>query len=128
MERAVEIFVFINCFVIGISHLAQPRAWVDFFKVLRGYGKSGAMANGFLSLWFGSIIVAFHWVWEGTVPIIITCLGIAQIIKSLVAFAAPAIALKSFHRPMAENPRGYQIGGAIFLVLTAFLAYHIWIR
>jgi hypothetical protein len=127
MEKAIEIFALINFFVIGISHLTQPSAWVDFFKVLRSYGKAGAMANGFLSLWFGSIIVSFHWVWEGTVPIIITCMGIAQIIKSLVAFAAPSLALKSFYRPVAENPRGYQIGGALFLVLAAFLAYQMWV-
>ena len=126
MERAVEIYVLINCTVIGISHLVQANAWIDFFTLLRSHGRAGAMANGFLSLSFGSIIVAFHWTWEGVVPIMVTCLGIAQIIKSLVAFALPELSLKSMNRPMAKNPMGYQIGGALFLLLAAALAFHLW--
>ena len=126
MEKAVEIFVVINFLVIGISHAAQPTAWIEFFKLLRSYGRAGAMANGFLSLSFGSIIVSFHWVWEGVLPTIVTCIGIAQIIKSLVAFAAPALALKSMHRPMAENKLGYQIGGAVAIGFAGLLSYFIW--
>lgn len=126
MERGVEIFVLINFVVIGASHLLQPHDWVSFFKVLRSYGRAGAMANGFLSLSFGSIIVGFHWVWEGVIPTIVTCIGIAQVIKSLIAFLAPALSLKTMHRPMAENPLGYRIGGAIFMGFCALLAYHLW--
>lgn len=126
MERGVEIFVFINFFVIGASHLFQAREWVNFFKLMRSYGRAGAMANGFLSLSFGSIIVAFHWVWEGVIPTTITCVGIAQIMKSLITFLAPELSLRTMHRPMAENLWGYRIGGAIFIGLAVMIAYNIW--
>ncbi|MFZ6014605.1 MAG: hypothetical protein ACOYXT_29970 [Bacteroidota bacterium] len=128
MERAVEIFVLINFLVIGLSHTFQAQAWVDFFRVLRSHGKVGSLINGFLSLTFGSIIVSFHWVWEGIIPTIITGVGIAQIIKSIVAFVFPAIGLKSMQKPMATNPKGYQVAGIIFLILTAILAYHLFIE
>lgn len=118
MNQAVQIFVFLNLVVIGLSHLIQPQAWVSFFKVLRGYGHAGAFANGFLSLTFGSIIVGFHWVWEGIVPTIITCLGIAQVIKGFVAFVTPAVGLRSMSRAAAENPLSYRIGGILFLVIA----------
>lgn len=126
MTRAVEIFVFVNFLVIGASHLFQPHEWVSFFKVLRSFGRAGALANGFLSLSFGSIIVAFHWVWEGGIAIMITCVGVAQIIKSIVAFVAPELSLRMMNKPMAENPNGYRIGGAIFLGLAIVLAWHLW--
>lgn len=126
MSRAVEIFVLVNFLVIGASHLFRPHDWINFFKVLRGFGRAGAMANGFLSLSFGSIIVAFHWVWEGGIPILVTCIGIAQVIKSLVAFVAPEISLRNMHRPMAESPNGYRIGGAISLGLAGVLAHYLW--
>ncbi len=66
MERAVEIYAIINFTVIGISHVLRPRAWVDFFELLRQRGEAGVFAVGLLNLVFGSIIVAFHNVWSGT--------------------------------------------------------------
>lgn len=126
MTKAVEIFVAINFFVIGVSHLFQATAWVEFFKFLRSHGRAGAMANGFLSLSFGSIIVSFHWVWEGVIPTIVTCLGLAQLLKSLVAFALPKVSLRGLYSPMAESPMGYQIGGAISLTFAGILIYHLW--
>jgi len=116
MERNIEIFTAVNMLIIGLSHTFQPGVWVDFFKVLRSYGKAGAFANGFLSLTFGSIIVAFHWVWEGAIPSIVTAVGVAQVIKSFVAFCLPAVALRSMSRPAAENPWSYRVGGILFIV------------
>ena len=127
MEKSIEIFVALNCFVIGASHLFQANAWVDFFKVLRGYGRVGAMANGFLSLTFGSIILAFHWSWEGVIPSVVTLLGLAQIIKSFAAFVFPEVGLRSMHRPAAENPWAYRIGGILFLLLSFAIGYHMMV-
>lgn len=125
MEKNVEIFVTINFLIIGASHLFQPHAWVEFFKIVRNYGRAGAFANGFLSLTFGTIIVSFHWVWEGVIPTVITCLGIAQVLKSLIAFIIPEYSLKNMHRPMAENPKSYQWAGAVFLILSIISAFFI---
>lgn len=117
MQRSVEIFVAINMLVIGFSHVFHAAVWVDFFKVLRSHGKAGAFANGFLSLTFGSIIVGFHWVWEGAIPTIVTCAGIAQIIKSTVAFCFPSLGLYSMSQEKAEDPWSYRVGGLLFIVL-----------
>jgi hypothetical protein len=125
MEKSIEIFFIINFAVIGASHFFQPDAWVEFFKIIRSYGRVGAFANGFLSLSFGSIIVSFHWVWGGIIPTIITCIGIAQIIKSFIAFVLPDYSLKSMSRPIAQNPNGYKWVGAIFLILSILSAFFI---
>jgi hypothetical protein len=125
LERTVEIFVAINLFVIGASHLLQPRVWIDFFKILSGYGKAGAYVNGFLCLSFGSIIVAFHWVWEGAIPTLVTLLGLAQLLKSFVAFVMPSVSLRSMSAPMAVKPIGYQLGGVLFLILAVLLFVHL---
>ena len=58
-HQSIELFVAIQTLVIAISHIAQPRAWVDFFVWLRGKGHAGVFANGFLSLWFGAFIPQF---------------------------------------------------------------------
>jgi uncharacterized membrane protein len=63
VEKAIEMYAAVNFLVIGLSHLLQPRVWVDFFTWLRSKGHAGVFVNGFLSLGFGSIIVSFHNVW-----------------------------------------------------------------
>jgi hypothetical protein len=115
MERAVEIFAAINLLVIGFSHVLQAETWIDFFKILRVQGKAGSFANGFLSLTFGSIIVAFHWVWDGVIPTLVTCLGIAQVLKAVVAFCFPALGLYSMSQKKAEEPWSYRVGGLLFI-------------
>jgi hypothetical protein len=41
MERSVEVLAVILFGVIGLSHLLQPLAWVDYFVLLRGKGAPG---------------------------------------------------------------------------------------
>jgi hypothetical protein len=53
LHESVEFFVALQTLVIGLSHVLQPRVWVDFFVWLRGKGHAGVFANGFLSLWRG---------------------------------------------------------------------------
>lgn len=127
MERAVEIFVLVNVVVIGLSHTLAPAAWVRFFKILGEQGQAGSLANGFLSLTFGSIIVAFHWTWEGFVPGSVTFLGVAQLIKSFVAFVLPSVGLRSITRPRASSESSYRYGGIIFLAYGALLGWYLWV-
>jgi hypothetical protein len=42
MERAIEYVAAINCIVIGLSHVVQPRAWAEFFIWLRQRARRGA--------------------------------------------------------------------------------------
>ena len=87
MERAIEVYAALNFFVIGLSHAFQPRAWVDFFILLREKGHLGVFANGMLSFSLGSLIVAFHNVWTG-LPAFLTVIGWMQIVKALTSLSA----------------------------------------
>ncbi len=59
-ERSIELLAAIQFLIIGLSHITMPRAWAEFFVMLRSRGDAGAFANGFLSLWFGALVVGFH--------------------------------------------------------------------
>jgi hypothetical protein len=50
MRRSVETVASILFGVIGLSHILQPKAWVQFFILLHGNGRAGAFVDGFLSL------------------------------------------------------------------------------
>ena len=94
MERAVEVFAVIQLTVIGLSHIVFHRAWAEFFVWLTARGRAGAFANGFLSLTFGSIVVAFHQVWSG-VPMVLTIVGVLNLVKAASCFLLPDTALRS---------------------------------
>jgi len=125
MERAVQIYAIINLTVIGISHVVRPRAWVDFFVFLRERGETGVYAVALLNLIFGSIIVAFHNVWSG-IPLVLTVLGWANVVKALMYFVFPALGLRRLQSLSQE--RAYLVvgSGILFLLLAGVLGYHLW--
>jgi uncharacterized protein YjeT (DUF2065 family) len=122
-EHAIEIFAVVNFVVIGISHIVQPRAWVRFFEVLREKGDTGVFVNGMLSLLVGSIIVAFHNVWSG-IPAVLTFIGWAQVLKAVIALTAPQVSMKGLMRVTSKRAWEIQAGGAVFLVVSAAIAWN----
>jgi hypothetical protein len=122
VERAIELYAAIQFLVIGLSHVLQPHAWVEFFIALREKGRAGVFANGVLSLVFGSLIVSFHDVWTGW-PVVLTLIGWAQVIKATVAFVLPDLAMRGFERVSHERAWEFQIPGAIFVGLAGYMAY-----
>lgn len=122
MERSVEILAAVHCAVIGLSHLLQPRAWVEFFVRLRGWGRAGVFCNGFLSLGIGSVIVAFHNVWTGPAAVL-TAFGWAQVAKAMVSFVAPQIGLRSLKRVSPDRAWTFVAAGGVLLALGGLFAY-----
>lgn len=125
MERAIQIYAVVQLSILGLSHVVAPRAWVAFFTYLRERGEAGVFATAFLSLLFGSLVVAFHNVWTG-IPVLLTLLGWAQVVKALVYFTVPAFGLRKLHIPSAERPHLFVIPGLVLLALAAALGYHLW--
>jgi hypothetical protein len=126
MERATEVFAAVNLAVIGLSHIMQPKGWVEFFVFLRERGHAGVFFNGMLSLTFGSILVAFHNVWTG-LPMIVTLLGWAQVLKGLISLAAPSIGLKKMMRVSMDRAWEFQVAGVVLVALAALIVW-TWVR
>lgn len=122
MERAVEIFAVINLTIMGLSHICAPAAWISFFIQLRQKGHPGVFAVGFMSLFFGSIIVAFHNVWSGH-ALVLTLVGWAQVLKGGLYFVFPQYGMRGLQRFDREKPRDFVIAGLILLLLAAIIAY-----
>ena len=124
MKQAIQVFAAIAFLAIGLSHLAQPKAWVAFYQALAARGTTGAFLEGFLLLNFGAIIVAFHNVWHGP-ALVLTVIGWSQVLKGVGRFVAPEAALRVMRRVTLERAWYFQVGGAFALLLSAFLW---WLR
>jgi hypothetical protein len=125
MGRSVEIVAIILFGVIGLSHMLQPKAWAEFFILLRGKREAGAFIDGFLNLPLGAIIVGFHNVWSG-IPVVLTLLGWALLVKGLVRFCAPKQALRMIARVSVERSWEFQVAGALLVVVAALLGYGVY--
>ena len=122
MEASVQWFAAINFLIIGLSHILAPRAWASFFNLLREKGEPGVFAVAFLSLWFGSIIVAFHNVWSG-LPAVLTFIGWAQVLKALLYFTFPAWGLRSMKMVPPERAHLFVYAGFMALALAGLFIY-----
>src|SRR3982751_2054314 len=125
MERSVEIFATILFVVIGLSHILQPKAWAEFFILLRSKGAVGAFTDGFLNLLFGAIIVGFHNSWSG-IPAVLTLLGWGFLIKGLLRFCAPKQGLRMMARVSLERSWEFQVAGALLVVLAGVVGYGVY--
>ena len=103
MERSVEVLAVILFGVIGLSHIVQPKAWVDYFILLRGKGEAGAFVDGFLHLPLAGFIIAFHNVWSG-IPAVLTVLGWCFLIKSVLRFCLPKLGVRMMGRVSLSGP------------------------
>ena len=93
MDIAIEKLVAISFFVIGVSHILQPRAWVEFFIRFRDKGAVGSLQLGLFHLPLGLLIVSFHNIWHG-LPIVVTIIGWAQLLKSFLYLTYPKHGLR----------------------------------
>ena len=125
MGRSVEILAIILFGVIGLSHILQPKAWAEFFIMLRGKGEAGAFMDGFLNLPLGAFIVGFHNIWSG-IPVVFTLLGWGLLIKGLIRFCAPKQGLRMMARVSAERSWEFQLAGALLVVLAGLLGYGVY--
>ena len=122
MEREIQILASVSFFVIGVSHIFQRSAWIEFFAKLHNLGRLGSFAEGFLYLNFGGLIVSFHNIW--TFPeVVLTLIGWVYVLKALFRFAAPAAVLRIYARMVPERAWQLQVAGGMLLALSAFFMF-----
>ena len=125
MERSIEVLAVVLSGVLGLSHILQPKAWAEFFILLRGKREAGAFVDGFLNLLLAGTIIAFHNVWSG-IPAVLTLVGWCLLIKSLIRFWAPKVALRMMERVSVERCWEFQVAGAGLVVLAGLLGYGVY--
>jgi hypothetical protein len=121
MEMSVLKLSVLSFLIISLSHIVQPRAWVDFFIYLRQKGVTGVFITAFIHLPFGVFVVAFHNVWTG-IPAILTVMGWGLVCKGTLYFIFPRVGLLSLSHVSVERTRDFVIAGAVMLGLTIVLA------
>jgi hypothetical protein len=124
LARAVEVYAVAHFAIMGASHLFRPLAWVRLFELLRAQGTPGVFAHGFLGLFFGTTIVAFHNVWSGP-GAALTFAGWLYLAKAAACFLAPSQQLASLGRVAEGRKWEMRVAGSAYLLLAAWLIAHL---
>jgi uncharacterized protein YjeT (DUF2065 family) len=127
MEVAIERFVALCCFVIGVSHIVQARAWAQLFTDWRSKGDVGVFYTGLLHFSFGALVVAFHNVWSG-LPLLVTLLGCAWTLKGLLYLTYPKFAMKSLARVSLDRAHEFAIAGVVLVGVALLIGYSLATR
>ena len=126
METSIEKLTAIFFFVTGLSHIFQPRVWVEFFIFLREKGEVGSFLNAYVHFPLGAVIVAFHNVWHG-IPMIVTIIGWGLTVKGTLYFIAPRFGLRMLSTVSLERSWQFVVAG-VFSVALAVVIYYPTIR
>ena len=126
MEEKIRIVCIVSFLIIGLSHILQPKAWIDFFKLLIRQQHTGAFINGFITLPIATMIIAFHNVWTG-IPLLLTVMGWAYILKAAIAFCFPAISLRSMRRVEKNNVNEFRVAGVLLMLIGLVLSSSFFI-
>jgi hypothetical protein len=119
-------FFSIGLLVIGVSHLAQPKLWRDFFVTIKRSGFAGIIIAMF-TLPQGLLIVLGHNVWVADIRLIITLCGWGMTIKSITYLIFPGRADAVI--PEGENThRNYAWAGAGMIPISLALIWHSFFR
>jgi hypothetical protein len=127
MERSVEVLAIILFGVFGLSHIVQPKAWAEFFIILRSNREAGAFVDGLLNLPMAGVIIAFHNIWTG-IPAVLTLVGWCLLFKSPIRFCAPKFALRIMARVSVERSWEFQVAGAGLMALAGLVGYGVYAR
>lgn len=127
MEVAVTKLAAVCFFVVGVSHVARPRVWAQFFIDMRGRGEVGSFENALLHFPLGALIVSFHDVWTG-LPLVLTLVGWGLVVKSLIYFVFPRHGLKVLGRVSVERSWEFVVAGLFSLALSALFVLSLWRR
>lgn len=124
MELAIQKIAVISFFIIGLSHVVQPRVWARLFIEIRNKGEVGSFIVAFIHLPLGILIVGFHDVWQG-VPLLLTLCGYGWTLKGLIYFVFPKMGLKMMSRVSLERSREFVIPGMVLIGIGGLLTLSI---
>lgn len=122
--QSIELFVAINLLIVGLSHFLQPSIWVDFFVFLHSKNNVGNIVNALIALGMGSVVFAFHFVWEWP-KVLITFYAISQILKGFAYLIKPSIGLASIGKITMEKKNKFKWVGLAMSLFALSIFYNV---
>lgn len=126
MEHAVALMVAFLSFTTGLSIFMRQSYWLKWIKNLKQEGDNFAIWVGYILIFMGSFIVAFHWKWD-VIGIAVTLLGMSALIKGIVYMLFPEKMKKLVILYVPRSKKLLPVSGTIML-LIGLIAFMEWYK
>ena len=116
--QAIQAFLAFPLLLMGISHIVQPKMWIDFFGYLHSLGYNGVLLRTFaLELVPAIAIITFHMVWSGP-EVVVTIYGILLALKISLSLLFPSVGLRSLAMADRNKHINFVLAGALLIALS----------
>ena len=76
--------------LLSVACIARPQAWIALYAGIYRMGEAAAVLVGAFGIFFGALILTFHWQWSGW-ALVLTLMGALSLIEGAVLVFFPRI-------------------------------------
>ncbi len=124
MTTYVQAYFAILITITGLSHVAQPRMWTEFFLAMKRTGFAPIIIPLY-TLPLGVLLIVTHnkWVWDW--PVFVTICGWGMTLKCVLYWVFPTIPNRMIDNAEHWQQRfsGFRVAGAVMSVLGVILVW-----
>lgn len=116
--QMIQALLSIPFLLMGVSHIVQPKMWIEFFSYLHSLGFVGVMFRTFsLELIPAISLVTFHLVWSGP-ELVLTIYGLLLMLKISLSLVLPNVGLKSLALANQTHNFHFRAAGIVLIFLS----------
>jgi uncharacterized protein YjeT (DUF2065 family) len=125
MATFLQAFFALSVVIYGLSHVAQPRMWADFFLAMKRTGYAPFIIP-FYTLPIGLVLILGHnrWVWDW--PVVATIAGWGMTTKCVLYLIFPQLPNRMIENAdrWQEKYAGFRVAGGFMAIVGAIVAWH----
>lgn len=126
MEQSIELMVGIVFFVLGLSYMLRADDWTVALDHIQKKGRRASLTIGSILIFWGSFLLAFHWVWQG-LPILATIIGLILTVKGTVYLLFPSwLSAKITILERHNLNSAFRISGFLTIIVALVILYGWW--
>jgi hypothetical protein len=126
MEPAVEFMLGTTLLFIGISYIFRLNDWIILLEHLEKKGHRGAISMGIAFTIAGTFILGAHWVWENSLSVITTIIGVVFLVRGLVCLTYPGFLIAKVRVLLKHAKTNLKLAGLFCILLSAVILHGWW--
>ena len=122
MSQGLPLWVGSSLLLLSVACILRPQAWVDLYEKIHRTGTAAAVPAGALNIFFGALILTFHWNWSGW-AVVLSLVGVIALLEGFAFVLFPRLfpwALGVFADPenRPATARMFRLMGIVKLLLA----------
>ena len=105
MSQGLPLWVGSSLLLLSLACILRPQAWLALYDRMRRAGEAAAVPCGALGVFFGALILTFHWNWSGW-AVVLSLVGALALAEGLALVLFPRLFAWALGMLAAAENRG----------------------